>query len=191
MKKVCAPCKVKAKGLDYRPVSGTAAAGRGRPPYLLQPFFNLLIAMTTPVKILVAGLVATGAMTLLMMVAPMMGMPPMNIGAMLGGMLGASATVGWMMHFMIGVVFTAAYAFFFNQRLPISSPVARGAAYGVLVFVMAQVMFALMRTMGLMPPAGESMLLGMMGSLLGHLVFGAVLGGFFSAQRAPVTHILA
>ena len=32
--------------------------------------------MTTPVKILVAGLVATGAMTLLMLVAPMLGMPP-------------------------------------------------------------------------------------------------------------------
>ncbi len=147
--------------------------------------------MTTPVKILVAGLVATGAMTILMLVAPMMGMPPMNIGAMLGGMLGTSATVGWMMHVMIGVVFAAAYAFFFNQRLPISSPVARGAAYGVLLFALAEVMFALMRSMGLMPPAGDHMLLSMMGMLMGHLVFGAVLGGFFSAQRVPVTHSLA
>lgn len=147
--------------------------------------------MTTLVKILVAGLVATGAMTLLMLMAPMMGMPPMNIGAMLGGMLGTSAIVGWVMHFMIGVVFTAAYAFFFNQRLPIASPVARGAAYGVLVFVLAQVMFALMRSMGLMPPAGEGLLLGLMGSLMGHLVFGAVLGGFFSTQRAAVPHPLA
>jgi hypothetical protein len=107
--------------------------------------------------------------------APMMGMPPMNIGAMLGGMLGTSDMVGWMMHFMIGVVFTAAYAFFFNQRLPIGSPVARGAAYGMLVFAMAQVMFALMRAMG----------------LLGHLVFGVALGGFFSTQRATVAHPLA
>ncbi|SMB99469.1 conserved hypothetical protein [Hymenobacter roseosalivarius DSM 11622] len=146
--------------------------------------------MTTSVKILVAGLVATGAMTLLLLMAPMMGMPPMNIGAMLGGMLGTSATVGWMMHFMIGVVFTAAYAFFFNKRLPISSPVVRGAVYGGLVFVLAQVMFALMRAMGLMPSAGEGMLLGMMGSLMGHLLFGAVLGGFFSTQRATVTRPL-
>lgn len=82
--------------------------------------------MTTPVKILVGGLVATGAMTLLMLVAPMMGMPPMNMGAMLGGMLGTSATVGWMMHFMIGIVFTAVYAYFFNPRLPIQNPVVRG-----------------------------------------------------------------
>ena len=78
--------------------------------------------MTTPVKILVAGLVATAAMTMLMLVAPLIGMPPMNIGAMLGGMLGASATVGWMMHFMIGVLFTAAYAFFFNKRLTSACP---------------------------------------------------------------------
>jgi len=108
--------------------------------------------MTTPVKILVAGLVATTAMTMLMR------MPPMNIGAMLGGMLGASATVGWMMHFMIGVMFTAAYAFFFNKRLP---------------------------------SAGDGKLLGLMGSLMGHLLFGAVLVGLFSTQRAPVTRTLA
>lgn len=95
------------------------------------------------------------------------------------------------MHFMIGVLFTAAYAFCFNQRLPVSSPMARGMAYGVLVFVLAQVMFALMRAMGLMPPAGDGMLLGPMGSLMGHLLFGAVLGGFFSTQRAPVTRTLA
>jgi hypothetical protein len=68
-------------------------------------------------------------MTLLMLMATMMGMPPMNIGAMLGGMLGTSDLVGWMMHFMIGVVFTAAYAFIFNQRLPISSPVGRGMTW--------------------------------------------------------------
>ena len=114
--------------------------------------------MITPVKILVAGLVATAAMTMLMLVALLMGMPPMNIGAMLGGMMGASATVGWMMHFMIGVLFTAAYAFFFNKRLP---------------------------------SAGDGMLLGLMGSLMGHLLFGAVLGGFFSIQRPPVTRTLA
>lgn len=130
-------------------------------------------------------------MTLLMLAAPMMGMPPMNIGAMLGGMLGTSATVGWLMHFMIGLLFTAAYAFFFNQRLPISSPVARGATYGALVFVLAQVMFALMRAMGLMPAAGDGLLLGLLGSLMGHLLFGAVLGGFFSTQRATVTRPLA
>ena len=67
----------------------------------------------------------------------------------------------------------------------------RGAAYGALVFGLGQVMFALLRAMGLIPPAGEGMLLGMMGSLMGHLLFGAVLGGFFSTQRAPATRPLA
>jgi len=52
-------------------------------------------------------------------------------------------------------------------------------------------MFALMRAMGLMPSAGDGKLLGLMGSLMGHLLFGAVMGGFFSTQRAPVTRTLA
>ena len=55
----------------------------------------------------------------------------MNIGAMLGGMRGTSATVGGLMHVVIGLLFTAAYAFFFNQRLPVSNPVAPGAGRGV------------------------------------------------------------
>lgn len=58
--------------------------------------------------------------------------------------------------------------------------------YGVLVFMLAEVMFALMRTMGLLPAAGDHMLLSLLGILLAHLVFGAVLGGFFSTQRATV-----
>ena len=67
----------------------------------------------------------------------------------------------------------------------------RGAVYGLLVFGLAQVMFALMRAMGLIPSAGDGKLLGLMGSLMGHLLFGAVLVGLFSTQRAPVTRTLA
>ena len=71
----------------------------------------------------------------------------------------------------------------------------RGAVYGLLVFGLAQVMFALMRAMGLMPSAGDGELLGLigslMGSMIGHLLFGAVMVSFFSTQRAPVMRTLA
>lgn len=126
-----------------------------------------------------AGFIATVAMTVLMMVAPIMGMPKMDIGAMLGGMMGASSTIGWIMHFVIGIVFAIGYVLLLNNKLPIRGNVTRGAVYGVIVFVFAQIMMMVMAKMEFMPaPPSEGMLVMMFGSLMGHLVYGGVLGFF-------------
>jgi len=55
-------------------------------------------------RAIVAGLAGTAVMTALMLMAPMMGMPPMNIGKMLGSMMGGITTLGWVAHFMFGTV---------------------------------------------------------------------------------------
>ncbi len=61
------------------------------------------------VAAIVAGLVGTAAMTILMMLAPMMGMPKMDIVGMLGGMFttnqGSAKLTGLVIHFMMGVIF--------------------------------------------------------------------------------------
>ncbi|MBG0780957.1 MAG: hypothetical protein H0S84_01675 [Bacteroidales bacterium] len=46
-------------------------------------------------------------MTLIMMVGPMMGMPKMNPATMLSMMMGFPLIVGWIMHFMIGLILCA------------------------------------------------------------------------------------
>lgn len=55
-------------------------------------------------KAVVAGLAGTAVMTMFMLLAPAMGMPPMNIGAMLGSVMGGSVALGWAAHFMIGTI---------------------------------------------------------------------------------------
>ena len=68
---------------------------------------------------------------------------------------------------------------------------ARDAAYGVLVFGLAQGIFALMRTMGLMPPAGEGVLLQVMGHfqpLAGAVVSTGV--GFVALERIDAEQML-
>ncbi|MFN2440616.1 MAG: DUF6789 family protein, partial [Chitinophagaceae bacterium] len=130
------------------------------------------------VRSIIAGIVATAVMTAFMFMAPIMGMPEMNPAKMLSGMLGVSAAVGWMMHFIIGIIFAAMYVFFFNPLVHIPSRAGKGLLYGFIVFVFAQVMMFLMSKIMPAPssPMEGNMLLMMVGSLIGHLVFGLVVG---------------
>lgn len=127
-------------------------------------------------KSLFAGIAGTAVMTMVTLVAPMMGMPKMNPAEMLAGILGAPLIVGWLMHFMIGVIFAVSYNYLFTKMLgKISSPVIKGAVFGIIIFVFAQVMIMAMGAMlGSMPaPEGSKALL-MIGSLMGHIIFGIV-----------------
>jgi len=64
--------------------------------------------------VIIAGLAGTVAMTILMYLAPLMGMPKVDIIAMLGTMFTNSKTIstiiGVMAHLMMGLVFAFIYA---------------------------------------------------------------------------------
>ena len=133
-------------------------------------------------RAIVAGLAGTAAMTALMLAAPMMGMPPMNIGAMLGSMMGGVVALGWAAHFMIGVALAVIYAAAFAHRLPGPGPV-RGALYGIAPWLMAQLVVMPMMGAGLF--SGSALVAA--GSLMGHLVYGAVLGAVYG--HAASAHV--
>lgn len=130
-------------------------------------------------KATAAGLAGTVAMTVLMLLAPMMGMPPMNIGEMLGSMMGGITALGWAAHFMIGAVLAVIYAAAFAQRLP-GPAAARGMLFGLAPWLLAQTV--------VMPMMGSGLFSGSMvvaaGSLMGHLVYGAVLGTVYGGGES-------
>ena len=130
-------------------------------------------------RILLAGAVGTAAMTMLMLVAPLMGMPKMAIGEMLGSFLGIGTAAGWVLHLVIGLILATTYAIVFASRLP-GSPVVRGAIYGVGVFLMAQLVVTPMMGGGLF--SGGNVLM-IVGSLMGHLVYGGLVGGLYAARN--------
>lgn len=130
-------------------------------------------------RILLAGAAGTTAMTMLMLMAPVMGLPRMAIGEMLGGFLGIGAALGWAMHGMIGLTLAAIYATLASGLLP-GRPAARGALFGALVFLMAQVAVMPMMGAGVFSGGNVPMI---MGSLIGHLVFGSIVGVVASAPR--------
>lgn len=130
-----------------------------------------------------AGLIATAVMTALLLIEPSVGLPNIAIGQILStalglgpAFLGSGAAVGWALHFAFGVVFALAYAALVSRRWPGGS-VGRGMAYGVAIFILAQLVFMPIVGGGLFSRGDIELLTG---SLLGHLVYGAVLGWIYS-----------
>jgi len=122
-------------------------------------------------KAVTGGLLGTVAMTLVgLYIAPLMGMPAMNPAVMLAGAMGGNMLLGWVGHFMIGTVLAIGYALVAGS-IP-GSPAIRGALYGIAPFLLAQV--AVIPMMGMPFFSGFGAMA--VGSLVGHLVYGAVVG---------------
>ncbi len=122
------------------------------------------------------GIAATLAMTLMAIyVAPIMTGMPMDIAALIAGMLAVGWGVGMGIHLMMGVVlFPLAYVFVVYARLH-GPPLLRGLIWGVMLWVAAVVV--------VMPMAGAGFLMAniggmmaVMASLIAHLVYGGLLG---------------
>ena len=103
-----------------------------------------------------------------------MGLPKMDIAAMLGQILGGW-TPGMMMHFVNGVViFPLIYAFFLFAKLP-GAPAVKGITWGVALWLMAQLVVMPMMGAGIFGLKMGGMMFAF-GSLIGHVVYGALLG---------------
>lgn len=122
-------------------------------------------------KSILAGIIGTVLMTVVMMVGPMMGMPKMSPPEMLSGILGMPVFVGWIMHFMIGIMFAFAYTFLLSCKLP-GNVYVKGLIFGVIAFVFAQIMMAIIGVLMPMPKMEGSMMMILLGSLIGHIIFG-------------------
>ena len=130
-------------------------------------------------KAIIAGIAGTVAMTIVgVYLAPMMGMPKMNPADMLAAQMGGSAVMGWAGHFMIGIVLAVTYSIV-EKSLP-GAPWLRGALFGIAPWLLAQV--AVMPMMGMPLFSGSTVMAG--GSLLGHLIYGAVVGAVYGAHAA-------
>ncbi len=135
--------------------------------------------MQTKIKqSVISGIIATTVMSLLMMLGGAMGMPKMSPPDMLTGMMGVPVAIGWALHFIIGILFAASYIFLFSHWLnKISNRAIRGAVFGIIAFIVAQISFPIMGAMfgnAAMPQPQGSPALMMIGSVMGHIVFGMV-----------------
>ena len=133
-----------------------------------------------------AGVIGTAVMTIVgLWAAPLMGLPAMNPAVMLAGAMGGNLALGWVAHFMIGTILAVGYTVV-APVLPGAPPV-RGALYGIAPFLMAQII--VMPTMGMPLFSGSAVMA--MGSLIGHLVYGAVVGSVYGPVESRASTSVA
>jgi uncharacterized membrane protein YagU involved in acid resistance len=141
---------------------------------------------------LVAGLIATVAMTLFTFMAPLMGFE-MDIPKMLATTMGAPIIVGWLAHFMVGEILAINFALIFLRKTNKAADFKSGALFGLLPWLVAQIM--VMPMMSLI--AGGSYTSGLfsgsvmiaMASLVGHLIYGAILGSIYKPETVTANAI--
>ncbi|WP_104018407.1 DUF6789 family protein [Roseovarius nitratireducens] len=135
--------------------------------------------MTNIAKGMLAGLAATVALSLMMLMKGAMGlMPALDPISMIAMMMGVSTAIAWGVHFMIGtVVWGGAFALL-ESYLPGGELWLKGVVFGIGAWLIMMV--------AMMPMAGAGffgMQLGMMApimTLVMHIAFGAVLGGVYA-----------
>lgn len=138
---------------------------------------------------LIAGFIATVAMTAFTFIAPLMGFK-MNIPEMLASTMGAPIIVGWIAHFMIGEILAINFAVIFLKRTNKIADIKSGALFGLIPWFIAQILVMPMMSVlaggsysaGLF--SGSAMIA--MASLVGHLIYGGVLGAIYKPELATV-----
>ncbi len=141
---------------------------------------------------IIAGIVATLVFTMILMMAPKMGMPKMDIVGLLGSMFGKpNQALGWMMHLMMGIIFALIYAFLWSSGIGAVTWTG-GLVFGAVHWLSVGVIIAMIPMLhagiksGAVQAPGMWMtnnggLMAFMGGLVGHMIFGAVVALVYAA----------
>lgn len=145
-----------------------------------------MIAGVDILAVIIAGLAGTVVITIMMSLAPQMGMPKMDMPGMLGSMFGApgSWTMGLIIHLMMGVIFAFIYGLLWANGVG-APAVLSGILFGVIHWLVVGLVMGMMPMMhagiqsGDVPEPGVYMLknggmMGFMGGLIGHIIFALV-----------------
>jgi hypothetical protein len=135
-------------------------------------------------KGILGGIVGTAVMSALMLMKSAMGlMPELDVIQMLSGMMGISAGIAWVIHFMIGAIWGVLFALSYRV-IPGGSSVVKGMLFGVGAWLMMMIM--------VMPMAGAGffgMKMGMMApvmTLMLHIILGAVMGMVYGKETRAI-----
>jgi len=112
-------------------------------------------------KAFFGGILATAIMSALIFISPSLGFPRMPVWEIL-----ANLFAGWIIHFLIGIFLAGIYILFFKKRLP-GNYALKGMIFSLFPFFLAQISSLF---------SGKISLMLALGSLIGHLVYGFVLG---------------
>ncbi|MEP7136262.1 MAG: DUF6789 family protein [Chloroflexota bacterium] len=140
----------------------------------------------------IAGVVASLVFSVVLAMAPKMGMPKMDIVSLLGSMFGKpNQALGWMMHLMMGVVFALIYAFLWSLGIGAATWLfglifgavqwlVVGMVMGMIPMMHAGIKSGAVKAPGLWMTSNGG-LMAFMGGLVGHMIFGLVIALVYAA----------
>ena len=140
-------------------------------------------------KAIAGGFIGTVMFTLMMrFVAPMMGIR-MDIVAKLGEMTHTGMAGGLFMHFLNGtVIFPLIYVYLLYRLLP-GAPWQKGLLWGVILWLGVEIVMMPIMGSGIFSMETGGMK-AVIAALMGHLVYGAILGAIAGAP-APANAVKA
>ena len=120
------------------------------------------------IKIFLSGIIAAAIMSLLIAISPVLGFPRLAVWQIISSVLKTSLVIGWSAHFAIGVIFAFVY-FYLKKSFKIFLGIFGGLIFGFGIFLGVQAFTFLFLK-------NSFEILSALGSLIGHLVFGGILG---------------
>lgn len=142
----------------------------------------------------IAGIAGTIVFTAVLMMAPKMGMPKMDIVDLLGSMFSdkSNRALGWMVHLMMGVVFALIYALLWSLGFGASTWgiglifgaihwLIVGMVMGMIPMMHAGIKSGVVKAPGLWMTGNGGGHMAFMGGLVGHMIFGAVVALVYAA----------
>ena len=131
-----------------------------------------------------AGFVATAAVCILMMIQTASGqIPELHMIRTLSGVLGAPTHVllGLGIHFVIGVLIWGSIYALMEAYVPLRSPVLKGMGFGICAWLLMMLVLMPLAGAGFFASARGTLLVPI-GTLIYHLVYGAVLGTVYESS---------
>ena len=139
-------------------------------------------------KSILGGIIGSIIMSIELFVASKMGMPKMSPPHMLVDMMTIPLFVAWGIHILIGIIFALTYSYIFAPKVKIKNIYLKGAVFGLAAFVIAQIAIALLETIFKPSQMENSIMMLMIGSIIGHVIFGVAVsktvGNAFTTEKA-------
>lgn len=127
-----------------------------------------------------AGLLATAGMTVVMLMAPVAGMPAINMPRVLGYSVGMPLSAGMVLNFILGVVLALSFAVFLTRGFPVPAWL-NGVVFGIALWSFLMIIGGPVIGWGLFASRTASPIGTILTSFLGHIVFGWTLA--FTYQK--------
>ena len=149
------------------------------------------LTRTSPERSILGGFIGTLVVTLLLYLAPEIGLPKMDIAATMGSLIRAGNTtpeamssawwVGMALYFVVGtIVLPLLYAYSLATRR-FGNPWTRGATWGLILWLLTEAVVAPIIGLGFFSSSAPDYWAYLVSGLVLFVIYGALLGGLAEA----------